>query len=220
MRVLRVKEDALKIADAFENNRKLEMEQRTTNKGGETSQQIGKFISKTFLDLFLEKERNGNGDEEHVKVPWWYQTYVLWIRFLRTWMRNPILFWSEFAQYVFNGFLIGYCFLKIAKHPSLGLMYFQVNNDLNFGVVDRYASQFFVMAALIFVPAFAAVTLWDTERKLLKVETNRKAYSIFSYFLAKTATTWPMEIFLTMLMSLVVYWMIGKDLRTIQRHCS
>lgn len=129
-------------------------------------------------------------------VPWWSQAAILWIRFFRTWMRNPILFWSEFSQYVLVGIFIG-------------LMYLDVGNDLNFGTNDRLASQFFVLAAMVFVPAFGAVTLWDDERKLVKVETNRKSYSLAAYFLAKTGTTWPMEIAQCFVCSLVVYWMIG-----------
>ena len=96
--------------------------------------------------------------------------------------------------------------------PSIviGLMYYKIDDSLNFGTTDRYSSQFFILAAMMFIPPFAAVTLWDTERKLLKVETNRKSYSIFCYFLAKTGTTWPMEIFLSLTLSLICYWMIGK----------
>ena len=90
-----------------------------------------------------------------------------------------------------------------------GLMYFDLSDSLNFGATDRFSSQFFILAFMLFIPAYGAVTLWDNERKLVKVETNRKSYSIFSYFLAKTATTWPMEISQCLVMSLTVYWMIG-----------
>lgn len=104
------------------------------------------------------------------------------------------------------------CFSKTLVYGLFsGLMYYNVGDGLNFGTSDRYASHFFIMAALVFVPAYAAVTLWDNERKLLKVETNRKSYSILSYFLAKTGTTWPMEIFLSLVMCLIVYWMIGNQ---------
>ena len=93
----------------------------------------------------------------------------------------------------------------------IGLMYYKIDDSLNFGVTDRYSSQFFILAAMMFIPPFAAVILWDSERKLLKVESNRKSYSILCYFLAKTGTTWPMEIFLSLTLALICYWMVGKD---------
>jgi len=151
-------------------------------------------IRPTSSTLIAQGDKNGGPTQSD--VPWWSQTAILWIRFFRTWMRNPILFWSEFTQYVLVGIFIG-------------LMYLNVGDDLNFGTNDRLASHFFVLAAMVFVPAFGAVTLWDNERKLVKVETNRKSYSLAAYFLAKTATTWPMEIAQCFVCSLVVYWMIG-----------
>lgn len=132
-------------------------------------------------------------------------------------MRNPILFWSEFTQYIFTGIFVGKdngaskAVMSMTEIGfCVGLMYYNVGNGLNFGTSDRYASHFFILAAMIFIPAYAAVTLWDNERKLLKVETNRKSYRLFSYYLAKTATTWPMEIALCLVLCLVLYWMIGN----------
>ena len=36
-----------------------------------------------------------------------YQSWVLWIRFMRTWWRHPMMFWAEFGQYIFTGVFIG-----------------------------------------------------------------------------------------------------------------
>eukprot|EP00210_Caulerpa_lentillifera_P003747 g3580.t1 len=178
MTVLKDKKAAQEIADLFSQE-----QQSSTIENGKSSKVSDYDVLKSTTD-------------GHSDVQWWFQTYILWIRFLKTWIRNPILFWSEMTQYAFTGIFIG-------------LMYFDISNDLNFGTHDRYASQFFAMAAVMFTPAFSAVTLWDAERKLLKVETNRKSYSLFSYYLAKTGTTWPMELLLTLTLSVIIYYMIG-----------
>ncbi|GMH37379.1 hypothetical protein BSKO_05252 [Bryopsis sp. KO-2023] len=129
-------------------------------------------------------------------VPGWFQTVILWQRFLLTWKRHPMLFGAEFTQYVFIGVFIG-------------LMYLQVTDGLANGVFDRYAAQFFCLVAIVFTPAFSAATLWDNERLLIRVETARNAYQLGPYFVAKTLTTWPMEIFFCLLFSVVTYFMIG-----------
>lgn len=66
----------------------------------------------------LEEESNGNGiaavastmtlkRSDEVSVGWIYQTYIIWIRFMRSWMRHPLLFFGELTQYMFTGLFIG-----------------------------------------------------------------------------------------------------------------
>lgn len=129
-------------------------------------------------------------------VPAWFQTYVLWQRFLLTWKRHPMLFGAEFTQYAFIGVFIG-------------LMYLQLSDDLGTGAFDRYAAQFFCLVAIVFTPAFSAATLWDNERLIIRVETSRNAYQLGPYFMAKTLTTWPMEIAFSLIFAVITYFMIG-----------
>jgi ABC-type multidrug transport system ATPase subunit len=60
----------------------------------------------------------------HPEVPGWYQTYVLTQRSFRNYIRNPVMLFSETAQYMFMGLFVG-------------LMYLQLNNSVETGVNDR-----------------------------------------------------------------------------------
>ena len=60
----------------------------------------------------------------HPEVPGWYQTYVLSQRSFRNYIRNPVMLFSETAQYAFMGIFVG-------------LMYLRLNNSVETGVNDR-----------------------------------------------------------------------------------
>lgn len=132
----------------------------------------------------------------HPEVPGWYQTYVLTERNFRNYLRNPVMLFSETAQYLFMGLFTG-------------LMYLQVNNSVETGVQDRLASLWFGMAVLSFTPSFTAVTIWDRERVLLRREAGQAMYSVSAWFAARTAITVPMQVAQTLLFGLVAFFMVG-----------
>lgn len=103
MAVLKDKDSAMEIANRF----KTDQQSSRIENGGSKGQSEGRFYleSQSLKSCFSEILKNSTDSQSDVQ--WWFQTYVLWIRFLRTWMRNPILFWSEFTQYVFTGVFIG-----------------------------------------------------------------------------------------------------------------
>ena len=137
--------------------------------------------------------------EGHPEVPAYYQTWILTIRNLRNYLRNPVLLFSETAQYAFMGLFVG-------------LMYLQLNNSVETGVSDRLASLWFGMAVLSFTPSFSAVTVWDRERVLLRREAGQSLYSLGSWFAARTAVTVPMQIAQTLLFGLVAFFMVGYSI--------
>lgn len=132
----------------------------------------------------------------HPEVPGWYQAYVLTERNFRNYLRNPVMLFSETAQYLFMGLFTG-------------LMYLQVNNSVETGVQDRLASLWFGMAVLSFTPSFTAVTVWDRERVLLRREAGQAMYSVSAWFAARTAITVPMQIAQTLLFGFVAFFMVG-----------
>jgi ATP-binding cassette subfamily G (WHITE) protein 2 len=135
----------------------------------------------------------------HPEVPGWYQTYVLTLRNYHNYVRNPVMLFSETAQYLFMGLFVG-------------LMYLQLNNSVETGVSDRMASLWFGMAVLSFTPSYTAVTIWDRERVLLRREVGQAMYSVSSWFAARTIVTVPTQIIQTLLFGLVAFFMVGYAL--------
>lgn len=184
MRLVKSKEEATELADKFAEHEAGALEIANGGNGQNWTEGL-KAIS------FNELQKDSPG--------YLFQAWILWIRFLRTWWRNPMMFWAEIGQYAFTAVFIG-------------LMYLDINNSLETGTFDRYASQFFALVALIFTPAYTAATVWDDERLLLRTEYSRSAYRLTSYYIAKTLTTWPMEIIFTMIFSVIVYPMVGYQM--------
>lgn len=69
---------------------------------------------------------------------------------------------------------------------------------------------FFLLSILCFTPPFTVITVFENERKLLLRERSTGMYSMSSYFVAKTAVTWPIEIGFCLLFATISYFMIGK----------
>lgn len=65
------------------------------------------------------------------------------------------------------------------------------------------------MAAAMFASAFAAVNFWDAERKLHKFETIQSSYNMFSYLFEKTSNKWPVEMFVSLTLFEIAFFMIG-----------
>jgi ABC-type multidrug transport system permease subunit len=154
----------------------------------------------TTSSLDTEKETGKEKAETtHPEVPGWYQTYVLTQRSFRNYIRNPVMLFSETAQYLFMGLFVG-------------LMYLQLNDSVETGVNDRLASLWFGMAVLSFTPSYTAVTVWDRERVLLRREAGQAMYSVTSWFAARTLVTVPTQIIQTLLFGLVAFFMVGYAL--------
>lgn len=77
------------------------------------------------------------------------------------------------------------------------------------GSYNRIAGTFFLLAMLCFTPALTVITMYETERKLIAREYASGMYSLPAYYLAKTLISWPVEIFLCLMVTCVSYFMIG-----------
>jgi len=133
-----------------------------------------------------------------IASPFWFQFKLVWIRQFRHWFRSPILFISELTQYIFAGLFIG-------------MMYHGLPSTLEAGIFDRSSAIFFILTTLCFVPSFTVVTIAAEEFPLLKREINSGMYSITSSYMAKLATTWPFEMFLSLVFVLCSYWIVGFE---------
>ena len=159
--------------------------------------------------------------------PAWYQIYVLMVRNLRTYVRNPVYLISETSQYAFMGLFVG-------------LMYLQLNNSVETGVSDRIASIWYAfvllpvsprptaqplthphalppsslplrfgMAVLSFTPSFSAVVAWDKDRVVLKRESGQAMYNVTSWFLARSLVNIPLQCVQTLMYCVIAYFMVG-----------
>lgn len=144
------------------------------------------------------EQRKEEVEEQKVAPPspLWYQVYVLAARFLKMYLRNPLMLFSETAQYAFMAIFIG-------------LMYLRLNNSVETGVPDRLASVWFGMAVLSFTPSYTAVTVWDRDRVLLRREVNQSMYSVTSWFMARTCINAPMQLIQTFLFAIIAFFMVG-----------
>ena len=129
-------------------------------------------------------------------VPWYYQIYVLTVRYLRNYVRNPVMLASELSQYAFFGVF-------------LGLMYLQLNNSIETGVLDRNASVWFGLAVLSLTPGYTAIIVWDKERILLRREAGQALYSVSCWFAARTIVTTITQIVETLLFGVISFFMVG-----------
>ncbi len=120
------------------------------------------------------------------EVAFYYQAWILMIRYVRSYVRNPAMLGTELAQYLFMGLFVG-------------LMYVQLSDAVSTGVSDRVASIWFALLVLSFTPSYTAATAWDSERMLLRRETGQGLYDVTAWFAARTAVVVPLQIVQTIL---------------------
>jgi len=151
-------------------------------------------------EVVVSEDDDGNVEEdediEEYPTSFWFQTYVLSIRFMRQWWRDPMMLGSEVGQYIFMALF-------------LGSLYLGFDNDLEDGSFDRVSALWFSLACLCFTPPFTTITIFERERWLFLKESENNSYRISSYFIAKTLVMWPVEIFLCLLFGIISYWMMG-----------
>ena len=171
------------LVEQQEASKKLSMDVEVPSIGDDTAQaKLATTEEKAFKDEPVE--------------PVWYQIYVLAVRNLRTYVRNPVYLISETSQYAFMGLFVG-------------LMYLQLNNSVETGVSDRIASVWFGMAVLSFTPSFSAVVAWDKDRVVLRRESGQAMYSVLSWFSARSIVNIPVQCIQALLYCVIAYFMVG-----------
>ena len=75
-----------------------------------------------------------------------------------------------------------------------GLMYYQLGTERASSIFDRQASLFLTQVMLAYTPSSASSTAWESERRLVRREVNAGTYSLTTFYLAKTAVVFPMQV--------------------------
>jgi len=127
---------------------------------------------------------------------YWYQIWVLMVRFGRCWIRTPIMAGAEVSQYLVLALFLGLLYLR---SPLL----------LPNSPFDRMGAIFVVLVMLSLTPSYTVLVVWDHERQLLRRETSTNMYRRSAFFLAKTLTTTPIEIVQVTVFAVMTYYMIG-----------
>lgn len=105
------------------------------------------------------------------------------------------------------------------NHPSYKIRYgFIKLSNVKIGLLD-YSSQperslqagllFFIAVFWGFFPVFTAIFTFPQERAMLSKERAADMYQLSAYFVARTTSDLPLDLFLPVLFILVVYFMAG-----------
>ncbi|XP_058830828.1 ATP-binding cassette subfamily G member 4 isoform X1 [Topomyia yanbarensis] len=124
-------------------------------------------------------------------VQFWVLFQLMWTKI----MRNRTVLWIQFIHHVICAIFIGLIFFNAANDGA------RMFDHLKFclGVC------FFFCYTQIMVPILS----YPREVKLVKKECFNRWYGLFPYYLALTLSRLPIQIFLNIIFSMVVYWLAG-----------
>ncbi|KAJ4705444.1 ABC transporter family protein [Melia azedarach] len=91
----------------------------------------------------------------------------------------------------------------------LGLLWWQSDSKSPKGLQDQAGLLFFIAVFWSFFPIFTAIFTFPQERAMLSKERAADMYRLSAYFLARTTSDLPLDLFLPVLFLLVVYFMAG-----------
>ncbi|KAL6055486.1 ATP-binding cassette sub-family G member 2-like [Balamuthia mandrillaris] len=123
------------------------------------------------------------------------QVGVLLLRALRNNYRDPLFFFTEVGQALVIGLF-------------LSISFFRMDDDLS-GIQDKLGALFFSVLILIFVSLFSVLAIYPRERAVFNRERANGMYSTFSFFLATSISTLPVQVANSALYSVVTYWTFG-----------
>ncbi|PKA52291.1 ABC transporter G family member 22 [Apostasia shenzhenica] len=126
---------------------------------------------------------------------WWEQYYILICRGLKE-RRHDYLSWMRITQ-------------VIATAIILGLLWWQSDGDTPKGLQDQAGLLFFIAVFWGFFPVFTAIFTFPQERAMLNKERDVDMYRLSAYFMAKTTSDLPLDLFLPIIFLLIVYFMAG-----------
>ncbi|WIA39802.1 hypothetical protein OEZ86_005855 [Tetradesmus obliquus] len=136
------------------------------------------------------------GSSSSAAVPFWYEVWVLMARFMRCWLRTPIMAAAEAVQYLILAVFIG-------------LLYLRLPNTLPNAPYDKMSAVFLVLTMLSFTPSYTVLVVWDHERQLLRRESGTNMYRRSAFFLAKTLVSTPIEVLQVSVFAAATYFMMG-----------
>ncbi|KAK9905029.1 hypothetical protein WJX75_008206 [Coccomyxa subellipsoidea] len=131
-----------------------------------------------------------------LQPPAWYQVWVLAIRNVQFYLRNPELMLAKLFTYIFMG-------------GFMGLMYLRLPLDTATAGYNRSAALWISMFAFTLMPSETACSVWNQERAVITKEVKSGQYRLSSFFLAKTVVSVPFETVIAIIFTVIIYHMIG-----------
>ncbi|XP_043701443.1 ABC transporter G family member 22-like [Telopea speciosissima] len=129
---------------------------------------------------------------------WWEQYSILFQRGIKE-RRHDYLSWLRITQ-------------VLATAIILGLLWWQSDGTTLKGLQDQAGLLFFISVFWGFFPVFTAIFTFPQERAMINKERAVDMYKLSAYFLARTTSDLPLDLFLPVLFLLVVYFMAGLTL--------
>ncbi|XP_020103847.1 ABC transporter G family member 22 isoform X1 [Ananas comosus] len=126
---------------------------------------------------------------------WWQQYSILFWRGLKE-RRHDYLSWMRITQVIATAFI-------------LGLLWWHSGSANPEGQQDQAGLLFFIAVFWGFFPVFTAIFTFPQERAMLKKERAVDMYKLSSYFMARTTSDLPLDLFLPVIFLLIVYFMAG-----------
>lgn len=126
---------------------------------------------------------------------WWQQYSILFCRGLKE-RRHDYLSWMRITQ-------------VIATSIILGLLWWRSDPTTPKGLQDQAGLLFFIAVFWGFFPVFTAIFTFPQERAMLNKERAADMYKLSAYFLARTTSDLPLDLFLPVIFMVIVYFMAG-----------
>ncbi|KAG1333886.1 ABC transporter G family member 22 [Cocos nucifera] len=126
---------------------------------------------------------------------WWQQFSILFWRGLKE-RRHDYLSWMRITQ-------------VIATAIILGLLWWHSDSTTPKGLQDQAGLLFFIAVFWGFFPVFTAIFTFPQERAMLNKERAVDMYRLSAYFMARTTSDLPLDLFLPIIFLIIVYFMAG-----------
>ncbi|XP_062216757.1 ABC transporter G family member 22-like isoform X2 [Phragmites australis] len=126
---------------------------------------------------------------------WWQQYSILFCRGIKE-RRHDYLSWMRITQ-------------VIATSIILGLLWWHSDPSTLKGLEDQAGLLFFIAVFWGFFPVFTAIFTFPQERAMLNKERAVDMYKLSAYFLARTTSDLPLDLFLPVIFMVIVYFMAG-----------
>jgi len=125
--------------------------------------------------------------------------FLLILRNVQSTWRDPLMFWSEFIQYVFGALFIGLLYLQPDLSPN--------------GISDRIFAMLFILLGFSYVPSLTAISTFPEHRALFNRERDSNLYGTLEYYLSYSIVHILLEMIFPVICTLITYFMIGFHIK-------
>ncbi|KAJ9554978.1 hypothetical protein OSB04_009592 [Centaurea solstitialis] len=155
--------------------------------------------TKRRLTIPTAVDQDDNSSAQSMKREWgasWGEQYSILFRRGIKERRHDYFSWLRITQ-------------VIATAVILGLLWWQSDVHSPKDLQDQAGLLFFIAVFWAFFPVFTAIFTFPQERAMLKKERAADMYKLSAYFMARTTSDLPLDLFLPLLFLLIVYFMVG-----------